>query len=66
MSSNAAENRLKMQDIRRRMLRGDITYAEAKAEAEPIIEAIYEQSKIIAKKYKRRAVRLNFASLMRE
>jgi polyhydroxyalkanoate synthesis regulator phasin len=61
----AVDNQAKIQDIRKRMLSGEITYDEAKAEADPIIDEIYERAKVIAKKYNQRATRLSFAALMR-
>lgn len=61
----AEQNRAKMQDIRRRMLSGKISYEQAKAEAEPIIEAINEQAKVIAKKYNQRPAKVSFAAIMR-
>lgn len=61
----AVNNRVRMQDIKKRFVCGELTYEQAKAEAEPLIEEIYQQSKAIAKKYNKRAIRLSFASLMR-
>jgi hypothetical protein len=63
--NTAIDNRQKIQDIRRRMLSGAITYAQAKDEAEPIITAINARSAEIAKKYGKRASRLSFAAIMR-
>lgn len=61
----ASDNMAKMQDIRRRMLSGKITYDEAKAEAAPLIAAINERSAAIAKKYNKRPTKLSFAAIMR-
>lgn len=63
--TTAVENRAKMQDIRRRMLSGAITYDQAKAEAQPLIEAINAHSAAIAKKYNKRPTKLSFAAIMR-
>lgn len=63
--NQALENQAKMRSIRQRLLNGTLSYSEAKAEAEPLIEAIYKQHKVIAKKYNKKAVKLSFASLMR-
>lgn len=61
----AAENIATIQDIRRRMLNGELTYDEAKAEAAPTIAAINAKEIAIAKKYNRRAGKISFAALMR-
>lgn len=62
----AAENQAKITAIRRRMLNGEITYDEAKAEAQPIIDAINERAKVIAKKYNQRPGKVvSFAAIMR-
>ncbi len=61
----AIDNQAKMQDIRRRMLNGAITYEQAKAEATPLIEAINAHSAQIAKKYNQKASKLSFAAIMR-
>lgn len=54
-----------MQDIRRRMLRGEISYEEAKTEATPIIDEINAKAKELAKKHKVRASKVSFAAIMR-
>lgn len=65
MNSTALNNIEAVDHIKKRLRSGEITYDKAKTEAEPIIEAIYEQHKVIAKKYNKRAVKLSFSSLMR-
>ena len=65
MTNNALDNRQKIQDIRRRMLSGEITYDQAKAEAQPIIDQINATGAAIAKKYGKRATKLQFAAIMR-
>jgi hypothetical protein len=47
------------------MLNHEITYDEAKKEAQPIIDAINAKNKEIAKKYNKRPSKLSFAAIMR-
>ena len=54
-----------LQDIRFRMLHGLISYDEAKAEAQPIIDEMNKKGFEIAKKYGRRFKGFTFSSLMR-
>lgn len=61
----AADNREKIADIRRRMQAGQINYDQAKAEAQPVIDAINSKAKLIAKKYKKRPQLVSFAAIMR-
>jgi len=61
----AIDNQLKIQDIRRRLLNGEITYDQAKVEAEPIIADINATAKRLAKKYKLPGTKVGFASIMR-
>jgi hypothetical protein len=63
--SNAVENQARLQDIRRRMLSHEISYDQAKAEAQPIIDDINAAANQLAKKYKMRAPKLSFAAIMR-
>jgi hypothetical protein len=63
--SNATENQAKIQNIRCRMLNHDITYEQAKAEAQPIIDDINIAAKRLAKKYNLPAHKVNFAAMMR-
>ena len=62
----AIRNRTKVQMIRRRMLSGEITYEEAKAEAQPIIDQINETAARLAKKHGIKARgKVSFAAMMR-
>jgi hypothetical protein len=63
--TQAANNRAIIQDIKRRYLLGEITREVAKAEAEPIIRKINEQSARIAKKWKKQHAPQTFIGLMR-
>jgi hypothetical protein len=65
MTSEAADNRAKIMGIKGRMQAGQITYDQAKAEAQPIIDAINAKAKLIAKKYKKRPQLVSFAAIMR-
>ncbi len=61
----AISNQLKIADIRRRMLTHEISYEQAKAEAQPIIDDINTAASQLAKKYKLRAPKVSFAAMMR-
>lgn len=61
----AIDNQLKIQNIRRRMLSHDITYDQAKAEAQPIIDDINTAAKRLAKRYNLPARKVSFAAMMR-
>jgi hypothetical protein len=61
----AVDNQLKIADIRRRMLSHDITYEQAKAEAQPVIDHINAAAKRLAKKYNLPARKVSFAAMMR-
>lgn len=63
--TTASVNRQKIQTIRRRMVNGQISYIEAKQEAQPIIDDINEKAAEIAKKYGMRPSKVSFAALMR-
>jgi hypothetical protein len=63
--NQAVNNREQIKEIRRRMLRGEISYAEAKTEAEPIINAINAKAAELAKKYNMKAAKVSFAAMMR-
>lgn len=65
MKAQALKNRDIILDIRNRLYWGVITYDEAKAEAEPIIEKMNERIAEIAKKHGKRPYKLSFAALMR-
>lgn len=62
---NAISNREKIRNIRMRMFAGEITYAEAKIEAQPIIDEINAKAKELAKKYNTTAPKMSFAAMMR-
>lgn len=61
----AVTNQTKIQDIRRRMLTGAISYEQAKAEAQPIIDAINAKAVEVAKRHNVKPGKLNFAAVMR-
>jgi polyhydroxyalkanoate synthesis regulator phasin len=65
MTLQALDNMRAIKDIRARMQAGDITYEQAKAEAEPVIKRINKRNAEIAKKHKMRPKNINFAGLMR-
>ena len=65
MNDQALHNIEQMDAIKRKLYAREISYDEAKAQAQPIIDAIYEQHKAIAKKYNKRATKLSFASIIR-
>lgn len=62
---NAIDNRQAIANIRRRMLGGVISYEQARAEAQPIIDGINAQAKIIAKRHGKKPQVLYFAAIMR-
>lgn len=59
------EYRAKLQFIKGKMLRGEISYDEAKAEANPIIKEMNERSAVIAKEFGQRHKPFSFNYLMR-
>lgn len=63
--SNAVKNQAMIQDIRRRMLSHEISYDQAKAEAQPILDGINIAASQLAKKYKLPARKIGFEELMR-
>jgi histidinol dehydrogenase len=65
MTPEAHSNRNALEEIKARMLAGEITPDEAKAEAQPIIDAINARGAEIAKEYGRKFKKLTFAYLMR-
>lgn len=65
MTQQAVNNREAIADIRRRMLNGEISYAQAKVEAQPVIEAINVKAAELAKKYGKRASKVSFEGIMR-
>lgn len=59
------EYREKIRQIKSRMLQGQITYEQAKAEAAPIIKEMNDKAKAIASKYGKRHTPLTFTYVMR-
>lgn len=55
----------KIQSIRIKMLKGQISYDEAKKEARPVIDEINRLAAEIAKKYNKKPQKFNFTELMR-
>lgn len=55
----------KLFDIRGRLLVGIISYDEAKAEAQPIIDDLNKKGQDIAKKHNKRFYGLTFSGIMR-
>lgn len=55
----------KIETIRIKMLRGILSYDEAKATAQPIIDQMNEIGRKVAAKYGKRHTDFTFASLMR-
>jgi hypothetical protein len=65
MTNEAQENQAKIAEVKRRMLAKELTYEEAKLEAQPTIDRINAKAAEIAKKYNKRAKKLNFSEIMR-
>lgn len=65
MTPEAQANRDKIESIRHRMNAGDLTYAEAQAEAKPIIDAMNERMAEISKEHGFKPKKLSFKYLMR-
>lgn len=65
LTPEARENRLKMAEIRTKLLRGYITYDQAKTEAQPILARINARGAELARKHGFKYRPLTFASLMR-
>lgn len=65
MTTTAADNREKLYGIRAKLVSGQITYDEAKEQAAPIIAAINERAKEIAKKHGKRPQTVSFGAIMR-
>jgi hypothetical protein len=61
----AVANREALYGIRDRLFYGEISYEEAKKEAEPIINSINEKAVELAKKYGAKPQLVNFQSIMR-
>lgn len=65
LSDKAVYNRNAIQSIRGAMLRGEITLAEARVKAQPIIDEINKRAKEIAKEHGMPFKPIKFTSLMR-
>lgn len=65
MTDQAIKNRAAIEDIKRRLKIGAISYEQAQAEAEPVIELINKVGAEIAKKHKKRYTPVGFSYLMR-
>jgi len=52
-------------DLRGKMLSGILSYDEARKAADPIINEMNEKAAQVAKKYKKHAIKFNFANLTR-
>lgn len=63
MTGQDYQNKLNL--IKAKMMRGDLTYDEAKKEAQPIIDEMNKIGREIAAKYGRRHSNFTFAYLMR-
>ncbi|MBR5202372.1 MAG: hypothetical protein IKW45_03820 [Clostridia bacterium] len=55
----------KINEIKFKLMTGQLSYYQAKELAQPIIDEMNERGKIIAKKYNQRFKPFTFASLMR-
>lgn len=62
---NGQDYRNAIEHIRFKMIKGLITYDEAKAEAQPIIDEMNKKGLEVAKKYGRRFTKFTFSTLMR-
>lgn len=65
MTTEAQENRTKIEAIRAQLSHGFITYEQAKQQAEPIIAKINAKAKEFAKKYNQRPRLVSFNEIMR-
>ncbi len=65
MSPQANENRNKIADIRQRLLQGEITYEQARTEAEPILTQMNAVGARIARESGMKFKPLTFAYLIR-
>lgn len=61
----SSNNQDKMRSIRRRMQNGELTYEQAKDEAQPILEQINATAKQLALKYNLPPRKVSFAELIR-
>lgn len=65
MTNEAQDNQEKIADIKRRMVAKELSYEDAKLEAQPVIDRINAKAAEIAKKYNKRAKKLSFSEIMR-
>lgn len=65
MTDKGLELRTKIEDIKMRLKTNQITYDEAKIEAEPVIDEINKIGAEVAKKFGKKPIKLNFIGLMR-
>lgn len=65
MKDQANKNRDAIESIRHRMNAGELTYAQAEAEAKPIIDAMNERMAEISKEHGFKPKKLSFKYLMR-
>lgn len=65
MNTEAYSNREKLEKIKMRLDLGQITYQQAREEAQPLIDWVNHQAEEIAKKYGKKAIKLDFTYLMR-
>jgi hypothetical protein len=61
----ALDNRTRLYGIRDRLFYGEISYEQAKAEAEPIIAEINKKAVELGKKYGMKPQLVSFQSIMR-
>jgi len=65
MTSKAIDNRSKIDAIKKMMASGQLSYADAKAVAQPVIDNINDDMAVIAKKHGKRHSKIGFTYLMR-
>lgn len=65
MTEQANTNRNALASIRSRMLRGELTHDQAKAEANPIIQAMNVRAKELAKEHGAKFYPIKFINIMR-
>jgi polyhydroxyalkanoate synthesis regulator phasin len=66
MKSEAIKNREEIAEIKRKFKSGEISYDQAKAEMQPVLDRINAKSAEIAKKYNKKTVpKVSFAAIMR-
>lgn len=65
MTNEAQDNQEKIADIKRRMVAKELSYEDAKLEAQPVIDRINAKAKELAKKYNKNAKKISFSEIMR-